>query len=67
MMMQGSIALQKQRELQGNSVHSIALVNVLQRLEFLYGDSLEFKVNSEQGHGTTFTICFELKEASDEA
>ena len=39
-----------------NSVHSIALVNVCERLEFLYGKNLRIKVNGEPGVGTTFMI-----------
>ena len=39
-----------------NSVHSIALVNVYERLEFLYGKNLRIKVNGEPGVGTTFMI-----------
>ena len=57
-MMQGSASLKKQRR-NKDSVHSIALVNVLERLEFLYGDSLQFQVASEAGVGTLFTISFQ--------
>lgn len=39
-----------------NSVHSIALVNVCERLEFLYGKNMHLKVNGAKGEGTTFTI-----------
>ena len=39
-----------------NSVHSIALVNVCERLEFLYGRNMHLKVNGVKGEGTTFTI-----------
>lgn len=40
---QGSVMLKQQRQKHGDSVHSIALINVLERLEFLYGESLEFE------------------------
>lgn len=56
-MMQGSTSLKNQRK-NNDSVHSIALVNVLERLEFLYGSSLEFQVQSKINQGTQFMICF---------
>ncbi|HAH93438.1 sensor histidine kinase [Dielma fastidiosa] len=62
---QGSVMLKQQRQKHGDSVHSIALINVLERLEFLYGESLEFDVTSEANHGTCFTICFAYEEEKD--
>lgn len=56
-MMKGSASLKDQRK-NKDSVHSIALINVLERLEFLYGSSLDFQVKSKAGQGTLFSICF---------
>lgn len=58
-LMQGSQAL-KQSKVNKDSVHSIALINVLERLEFLYGQSLQFNVDSVLNEGTTFSIGFDL-------
>ena len=49
-----SEALSAHRQAEKNSVHSIALVNVCERLEFLYGHPIHLKVQSELGKGTAF-------------
>ena len=51
----GAEALREHR-CQEDSVHSIALVNVLERLEFLYGSRLSFHVQSAPGQGTAFLL-----------
>ena len=51
-------ALSAHRQAEKNSVHSIALVNVCERLEFLYGHPVHLKVQSELGKGRPFSsIC----------
>ena len=40
----------------GDSVHSIALVNVLERIEYLYGHNGKLEVSSKKDQGTVFTI-----------
>lgn len=51
----GAEALRGHRS-QQDSVHSIALVNVLERLEFLYGSRMSFHVHSSPGKGTAFDL-----------
>ena len=53
-------ALSAHRQAEKNSVHSIALVNVCERLEFLYGHPVHLKVQSELGKGTAFLFDLPL-------
>lgn len=57
---QGAEALSAHRQAEKNSVHSIALVNVCERLEFLYGHPVHLKVQSELGKGTAFLFDLPL-------
>lgn len=59
---QGSAALNAHREAEKNSVHAIALVNVCERLEFLYGDPVTLHVESELGQGTAFIFDLPIIE-----
>ena len=57
---QGAEALSAHRQAEKNGVHSIALVNVCERLEFLYGHPVHLKVQSELGKGTAFLFDLPL-------